>query len=89
LALARQRPDAAVIDATLRRDSGLALAGELISLGIPVLIITGDPRQIHRLPGRGYPFLIKPFRMSALMAEISQLIGDAAARIAPPFAEPK
>lgn len=81
LALGLERPDAAIIDATLPRGSGLALAGELISLGIPVLIITGDPRQIDRVTGSGCPFLIKPFPISALIDKISELIDDAAARM--------
>jgi CheY-like chemotaxis protein len=54
-ALERQRPDAAVIDVTLPRIDGLTLARQLIDRGIPMLVISGDPKYLEPLIEAGCP----------------------------------
>jgi DNA-binding response OmpR family regulator len=81
-ALDEQRPDAAIIDATLPKVSGLALARQFIGFGIPSLIISGDPTQQERLAGIDCHFLAKPFRMDQLLSETKALIEEAEQRMA-------
>jgi DNA-binding response OmpR family regulator len=81
-ALERQRPDAAVIDVTLPRINGLTLARQLIDRGIPVLVISGDPKYLEPLTEAGCPFLAKPFRMDGLMAALGPLLQEGAAQLA-------
>ena len=77
----RLRPDAALLDAVIPgRCSGLALARELISLDIPVLLISGEPQHLRRLADAGCRVLAKPFRLDTLFAETRLLLADAERR---------
>jgi DNA-binding response OmpR family regulator len=69
--------DAAIIDALLPRISGLALARAVIDLGVPTLIISGDPSHQQLLAEAGCPFLLKPVRISELLAETRMLLENA------------
>ena len=75
-----EKVDAAIVDAVLPRMSGLALARELVELGVPVLIMTGAPEMGDTLERAGCPFLWKPFRINNLRQEIRVLINEAAQR---------
>ncbi len=83
--LRRDRPDAAIIDAVLprpsvRQPSGLELASRAVDLGIPVLIISGEPDTQAELTRLGCPFLAKPFHLDQLLAETRALLEDGTAR---------
>lgn len=80
--LERDKPDVAIIDAVLRKASGLRLARLAVDLGIPVLIVTGAPETGKKLDRAGCPFLWKPFHIGTLCAETRVLIDDAAHRCA-------
>jgi two-component system response regulator MprA len=82
-ALGRQRPDAAIIDVTLPKTNGLALARQLIDRGIPVLVISGDPKYVDPLTEAGCPFLAKPFRMDSLLPALDPLLQEGEAQLAP------
>jgi two-component system OmpR family response regulator len=81
--LERQRPDAAIIDASLPKTDGLTLARQLIDRHIPVLVISGDPKYLQPLTEAGCPFLAKPFRMEGLLAALGPLLQEGEAQLAP------
>ncbi len=78
--LQRDRPDAAIIDAVLPQVSGLQLASQVLDLGVPVLIVTGEPATRAKLEAIGCPYLSKPFPINVLVAETNTLLGDAVER---------
>jgi DNA-binding NtrC family response regulator len=72
--------EAAIIDATMPGVSGLELARQTMALGIPTLIISGDPKYLEDVPELGCPFLAKPFRSARLRAEVEALLDEARRR---------
>jgi two-component system, OmpR family, response regulator MprA len=78
--IARDRPDAAIIDAVLPRVSGVQLAGRVLGNGIPVLLVSGQPLVDKKLEEQGLRFLPKPFRVAQLLAETQALLAEAALR---------
>src|ERR1700688_3868435 len=69
----RDRPDAAIIDVVLGPGAGLALVSRAVDVGIPVLLMTGEPLTQSRLSEAGCPFLAKPFHLTSLVAETRAL----------------
>ncbi|HKW54277.1 MAG TPA: response regulator [Stellaceae bacterium] len=78
--LRQDRPDAAIIDAILPQSSGLQLASQILDLGVPVLIVTGEPATRERLESIGCPYLAKPFPINVLVAETNALLDEAVQR---------
>lgn len=76
------RPDAAIVDAVMPGVHGLALARTLIGIGIPVLIISGEPELQRRLTEAGCRFIAKPCRLSEIALEVRILLDDASRRTA-------
>jgi DNA-binding response OmpR family regulator len=74
------RPDAAIVDAVMPGVHGLALAHTLTGLGIPVMIVSGEPALQHRLAEAGCRFLPKPFRLAEIAVELRLLLDDASRR---------
>ncbi len=74
------RPDAAVIDAVLQRESGLILARDVVALDVPVLVTSGEPGHQQRLRDADCYFLPKPFAISQLLVETRRLLDEAADR---------
>ena len=72
----RDRPDAAIIDVVLGPGAGLALVSRAVDVGIPVLLMTGEPHTQSRLSEAGCPFLAKPFHLTSLIAETRALFDD-------------
>jgi two-component system response regulator MprA len=72
----RQRPDAAIIDVTMPRVSGLSLAARFIELGIPSLIISGDPEHQQMLAEVGCPLLAKPFHLDQFVHAVRALLDE-------------
>src|ERR1041385_5948916 len=61
--------DVAIIDVTLPpREDGFRLAEFAEERGIGIIMISGEPRQIERLQEGRYAHLIKPFRVSSMLA---------------------
>src|SRR5689334_1645202 len=65
--LARTRFDMVVVDCMMPGEPGLSLAQHAHSLGLPVLIITGDAARLPDLEPGGFAVLAKPFRIAELM----------------------
>jgi DNA-binding response OmpR family regulator len=76
----RDRPDAAIVDAVMPGVHGLALARTLIGIGIPVMIVSGEPALQRRLAEAGCRFLLKPCRLSEIAVELRLLLDDASRR---------
>ena len=74
--LNHDRPDAAVVDALLNGSSGLMLVCQIAELGIPVLVITGDPATQRLLEALECPFLAKPFRLDELRRKTRATLDD-------------
>jgi two-component system, OmpR family, response regulator len=76
------RPDAAIIDAVMPGVHGLALARTLIGIGIPVMIVSGEPELQRQLAEAGCRFIAKPCRLSDIALELRLLLDDASRRTA-------
>jgi two-component system OmpR family response regulator len=66
--VAEERVDLVLLDAVLPGESGLSLARHATALGLRVILMTGDPTQQQILEASGFPFIMKPFRMTELLA---------------------
>lgn len=66
----------AIIDATLPDMSGLDLARLAANRDVPVVLISGDAGISLRLAQFDYPFLVKPFSISALIMVSSRVIAE-------------
>ncbi len=77
--------DVAVLDIGLPgRENGLALAREISDTGCGVALITGHHAYDGALAESGYPYLLKPFRVEALLATIENVLQAMKARCAVP-----
>jgi two-component system, OmpR family, response regulator len=66
--------DLAVIDALLPHGvSGRKLAEDAAAAGVPIIMITGSLIISDELAGAPFPVLVKPFRISQLVALIRDL----------------
>jgi DNA-binding response OmpR family regulator len=83
-ALAAQPFDVVILDLTLPgRDNGWALAELVVDQGIGLIVVTGDHGNLDRLEHGTYRYLLKPFRLDALLTEVEGALKDADARCAP------
>ena len=75
LALLRQGDvDLIVADSVLRGGNGDDIAKVAGERQVPVIMISGEPGRIARLRGGTTPFLEKPFRATALVHLVAQLL---------------
>jgi two-component system OmpR family response regulator len=71
--------DVAIIDALLPGgEDGFALAEVARERGCGAVLITGDHRHAERLQQSGYLYLLKPFRVSDLVALVDRVLAEAA-----------
>jgi DNA-binding response OmpR family regulator len=69
------RPVLLIADVRLRGGNGDDLAKLAHAMGIPVLLISGEPVAIRDHDGRDIPFLHKPFRLDDLRRAVEAIIG--------------
>jgi DNA-binding NtrC family response regulator len=55
-------------------DSGLVLAEEAASRGLPVILTSGDRAHFDALAASGHRHIAKPFRLGALLALIEETL---------------
>ena len=67
--------DLIISDAVLRGGNGDDVAVSATVVGVPILLISGDSEKIRQLEERSVPCLQKPFRASAVVAMVIQLLG--------------
>jgi DNA-binding response OmpR family regulator len=79
LGIAREvRPDLALVNIELANgDDGVALAGDLKALGIPVLFISGQPNRARLARAVGIASLSKPYDPSDVVEAVSYLFRHA------------
>jgi DNA-binding response OmpR family regulator len=59
--------DLVILDATLAGERGAALAADAQELGIPVIMMTGDPESRDSVETSGLPYIFKPFHIDDLL----------------------
>jgi len=69
------QPALLIADVRLQGGNGEDLAKLAHAMGIPVLLMSGEPRAIEQLRGGALSFLQKPFRLAVLEREIEKLLG--------------
>ncbi|HZP98203.1 MAG TPA: response regulator [Reyranella sp.] len=73
--VARERPDAAVLDVRLASGDTLGLADELLRCGIPFLFQTSDRSAVNERHG-GAVILAEPFRPEQLIDALIKLLAN-------------
>lgn len=76
------RPDVVLSDVIMPGMLGMDLAPHLVQRDIPVLLMTGIPEATQHLDGVGWPHLVKPVRLDALLIEVESVLADAARNLA-------
>lgn len=80
-ALAADDIDVVIIDVMLPGgEMGFVLAGEATGRGCGVILVTGHHDHYQHVVDSGYPYLFKPFRLSALTGMVEQVLQEKAAR---------
>ena len=78
-ALAAERFDAVILDLTLPGgQSGWTLTDAVRSHGAALVVMTGDHRHAAELEAKGWAHLMKPFRLSAMVGLLEQVLGGTA-----------
>jgi two-component system OmpR family response regulator len=72
--LASEKFHAAIIDCMLARDDGIALARFASERGTPVVLMSGNPTLMQKLPEAGFVYLWKPFRADELLRAIGEAV---------------
>jgi len=67
---------AAVIDCVLAHEDGRELGWFARQRGVAVVLISGNPTLIEKLPQTGFAYLCKPFRLADLVAAIDAASGS-------------
>jgi DNA-binding NtrC family response regulator len=70
------RPILVITDIRMRGGSGLDLAKLAQEMGVPALLISGEPTTILEHRNGPTAFLQKPFRFAELAAKIEEIIGS-------------
>ncbi len=63
-----------LLDCSLPGGLGQDLLSHADRVGIPVLLMSGNPEAAERA-GRDRPFVLKPFTLSALVERIQAMLG--------------
>lgn len=74
LILGRQPVDLALIDCLMSGEQGNSLAEYAAGIGVPTILTSGDPHYPEAPAERSFPFLPKPFRLTALGELISRTL---------------
>src|SRR5437588_13119951 len=73
-ALRKSDVDLLVADSVLRGGNGHDVAKSASRRDLPIIMMSGEPDRIARLSGGPMPFLQKPFRATALVRLVRQLL---------------
>jgi two-component system OmpR family response regulator len=66
--------DLALVDCLMSGERGISLPEHAVRLGVPTILTSGDPHYLEARPEGRFPFLPKPFRLSALDELISRTL---------------
>ena len=70
-------PDAAIVDVTLRGETGYAIAERLVECKIPFIFATGRAEGSLPPPFEDAPMLSKPFDFAAVQAAVAGMMEKA------------
>lgn len=73
--------DAVLLDCTLPGGMDPTLVPTADASGIPVILMSGHPDMIERVPGRHRACIQKPFTLTALLATVASVIPAGSASI--------
>ena len=76
--LADRKVDLMLLDCTLPDGIDPDLIPAADAAGVPVVLMSGDPKRAESLTKQPRPFLLKPFTLTELVAALRREIGDAA-----------
>jgi two-component system, OmpR family, response regulator len=80
LLLRHERFDAALVDVSMPGESGTDLAEWLTVAGVPVILITGNPKNGAYVRPASRPCLHKPFGIARLVETLTAIMDTAVAR---------
>jgi len=66
--------DAMLLDCTLPGGLDPQLVPMADEAGVPVILMSGHPDMMERVPGAGRPFILKPFSLSSLLTTLQGVI---------------
>ena len=72
--LARRPFDLALIDAVLPGETGVSLAQHAASLGVRVIVVSGNRAALAMLADLPWPVVAKPFRVGQLVATVREAL---------------
>ena len=75
--LSRGGIDLMLLDCTLPDGIDSALIPESDRIGVPVVLMSGDPQRVEGLTSQPRPFILKPFTLVDLLAAVEREIGGA------------
>src|ERR1700735_519135 len=66
--------DAMLLDCTLPGGLDPHLVPMADESGVPVILMSGHPDMMERVPGSGRPFILKPFSLTSLLATVQHVV---------------
>lgn len=66
--------DAMLLDCTLPGGLDPQLVPLADEFGVPVILMSGHPDMMERIPGRSRPCIQKPFSLTALLATVASVV---------------
>lgn len=76
--------DAMLLDCTLPGGLDPHLVPMADAAGVAVILMSGHPEMMERVPGSGRPFILKPFSLTSLLATVQRAIQASPSRVASP-----
>jgi DNA-binding response OmpR family regulator len=66
--------DAMLLDCTLPGGLDPHLVPMADESGVPVILMSGHPEMMERVPGAGRPFILKPFSLASLLTTVQRAV---------------
>jgi DNA-binding response OmpR family regulator len=74
--------DAMLLDCTLPGGLDPHLVPLADEAGVPVILMSGHPDMMERVPGSGRPFILKPFSLTSLLTTVQRVVEAIPSRVA-------
>jgi two-component system, OmpR family, response regulator len=74
--------DAMLLDCTLPGGLDPLLVPMADDAGVPVILMSGHPDIMERVPGAGRPFILKPFSLTSLLTTVQRVVQAIPSRVA-------
>jgi DNA-binding NtrC family response regulator len=74
--------DAMLLDCTLPGGLDPHLVPMADEAGVPVILMSGHPDMMERVPGAGRPFILKPFSLTSLLTTVRRVVEAIPSRVA-------